>query len=229
MSQYPKIHTLWKRDPDTKKIIEGEFSKPEFESINRWLVTEKIDGMNIRIYYEFPIPVKIDRDIYWIGSVTFKGRTDKAIIPGHLMTYLTEKFTPEKMYETFVKDKENVDNMDVVLYGEGYGPKIQNGHLYRDDVSFALFDVKVGHWWLDREDVEKIAEELETPVATVIYGGASMYDLDACQDLIKEYYDRDLSFINPKAFEGIVARAYPMMLFRDGTPIMFKLKVKDYE
>jgi len=29
--------------------------------------------------------------------------------------------------------------------------------------------------------------------------------------------------------EGIVARAYPMMLFRNGTPIKFKLKVSDYK
>jgi len=29
--------------------------------------------------------------------------------------------------------------------------------------------------------------------------------------------------------EGIVARPAPLMLYRDGTPIMFKLKLKDYE
>jgi len=29
--------------------------------------------------------------------------------------------------------------------------------------------------------------------------------------------------------EGIVARAYPMFLFRDGTPVMWKLKVRDFK
>ena len=29
--------------------------------------------------------------------------------------------------------------------------------------------------------------------------------------------------------EGVVVRSYPLMLFRDGSPIMWKLKVKDYK
>jgi hypothetical protein len=29
--------------------------------------------------------------------------------------------------------------------------------------------------------------------------------------------------------EGVVVRSHPLMLFRDGSPIMFKLKVSDYE
>ena len=29
--------------------------------------------------------------------------------------------------------------------------------------------------------------------------------------------------------EGIVARAYPTMLFRNGIPIKWKLKIKDYQ
>ncbi len=29
--------------------------------------------------------------------------------------------------------------------------------------------------------------------------------------------------------EGIVARSHPLVLFRNGTPLMFKLKTKDYK
>jgi len=33
----------------------------------------------------------------------------------------------------------------------------------------------------------------------------------------------------PKIMEGIVARSTPLLLFRDGNPLMWKLKVRDYK
>ena len=78
MIEYNKIETLWKRDMDgSKKLLEGEFRNPtvEFLKDNIWQFTEKIDGTNIRIY--------------WDGhTVTFGGRTDRAQIPVFLLDYL---------------------------------------------------------------------------------------------------------------------------------------------
>ncbi len=47
--------------------MQEEYTKPEFGYIPRWLVTEKVDGMNIRIIY--------NKD-----GVRYAGRTDKAHI-----------------------------------------------------------------------------------------------------------------------------------------------------
>lgn len=229
--EYPKIHTLWKRDPITHKIIEGEYSKEEFASISKWLITEKIDGTNIRVYYVFQDPAYFPTvgTINPYGIVDFLGRTAKATIPDHLLEYLKNTFTPEKMFKTFVEGKNNVKHMCVTLYGEGYGPKIQNGHLYREDVSFILFDVKVGHWWLERSDYEKISESLNIDMVSDI--SSKLQIISNHNEIISYIKDETYKLHISKPdypFEGIIARAYPMMLFRDGTPIMFKLKVKDY-
>ena len=49
MFKYPKIETLFTRDEKFK--VTDIIRLPEFENIKKWLVTEKIDGTNIRIIY----------------------------------------------------------------------------------------------------------------------------------------------------------------------------------
>jgi hypothetical protein len=46
MNEYHKIHSIFKRDPETKRIVEGEYSLPEFEYLkdNIWEWSEKVDG-----------------------------------------------------------------------------------------------------------------------------------------------------------------------------------------
>lgn len=121
MIEYPKIETLYDRD-EKFKVIPGVLRRPEFALPRRWVVTEKIDGTNIR--------VGMTAD----GAVSFAGRTDKAQIPVHLLAYLVATFTRDRMAAAFTPETE------VVLFGESYGAKIQNGGDYRPDVGFALFD-----------------------------------------------------------------------------------------
>ena len=147
-TKYPKINTLWKRDESNRYVImPGEHSCPEFENITNWHVTEKIDGMNVRIF--------------WDGvKVRFGGRTLNAQIPTPLLNYLQDTFTDELMKSTFPEIEAG--DVQVVLYGEGYGVKIQKGGgAYRKDVAFILFDVMVGGWWLKREDVSGVALKLD--------------------------------------------------------------------
>lgn len=204
--KYPKINTIWKRDKDNKfNIIEGDFSKPEFEAIRLWDITEKIDGTNIRVMYEN-------------GGVTFGGRTDNAQIPAHLFTHLQNTFTIDKMYKVFGADT-------VTLFGEGYGPKIQKGGgLYRKDAGFILFDVVVGDWWLNRSNVEEIALNLDIKCVELI--GTMCYD-DAVNYVQSSPTSLEADQI--KTMEGIVARSNPLMLFRNGNPIMWKLKDRDFK
>ena len=50
MIKYPKIETLFERDKDTFKVTD-KIRLPEFEMIDNWLITEKIDGTNVRVIY----------------------------------------------------------------------------------------------------------------------------------------------------------------------------------
>lgn len=215
--RYPKIDTLWKRDKDNKfQIMEGHYSKDEFEAIDRWLVTEKIDGTSVRALLLY-------------NKVTIGGRNHIEGDP---------KFGMEKELVKHVKEIFNDDvilnhfpNVVMTFFGEGYGANIQKGGgLYRKDVGFILFDVVVHgedyEWWLKRDDVVDIAEKLGIPVVPEL----GVWTKDRIQRFIqnKEVCTSIVSK-EPKLMEGIIATSYPLMLFRNGKPIKFKLKVKDYE
>lgn len=205
---YPKMQSLWKRDMNNDGvIIEGSYSKDEFRNIVYWDISEKIDGTNIRIIYDSKNK-----------TLEFRGRTDKAIIPTKLLDYLNKQFKIIKFQKVF-----KGENIQVILFGEGYGGYIQHGNNYRKDISFILFDVWISGWWLKPIDVENIAIQLGIDYVPPL----GYHTIPEIINLIKS---------NPKSnlanediiIEGIVARSLPLVLFRNGNPLMFKLKVKDY-
>ena len=207
MNEYHKIQTIYKRDMATKHkpLLEGQYSLPELEYLagNKWSFTEKVDGTNIRVMLQG-------------GSITFGGKTDAAQIPAQLVTRLNEKFLPlaEKMQEAF--------GCDACLYGEGYGAKIQKGGgNYRQDQDFVLFDVKVGDWWLQRPDVEDVAQKLGLDVVPII-GDGTLHDAVATAKA------GIISTWGPFQAEGIVARPKTELKTRNGHRIITKIKCRDF-
>jgi len=219
MKTYPKIDTLFERDEDFR--ITDRIRKPEFENIKRWLITEKIDGTNIRIIY---IPD---------DKLLIRGRTDKASIPTFLLEELQKIFTIEKIRAIL----DNPVQKGLCLYGEGYGARIQKGGgNYNKGQSFRLFDVWIDGWWLEWDSIIEIAKQLniETAPTLPIFCSdiATMNRIEAIgivkrKELQSEVARKENNM--EMLAEGIVARAYPMMLFRNGTPVKWKLKVSDYK
>jgi len=118
--EYPKIETLYNRGDDGF-IIEstGRFHGircPEFLQIKHWLVTEKIDGTNIRVSLERALTHKgcgakesgvcNGTCLGWAAHVY--GRTDKAQIPTFLQAYLEKTFTLDRMRSLW-KGKKDCD------------------------------------------------------------------------------------------------------------------------
>ena len=154
MQQYHKIETLFERDEKTKKLVVGKFRNPaiEFLKDNTWVFTEKVDGTNIRVY--------------WDGhQVQFGGRTDNAQIPAHLINRLNALFGGEANAQLF---EQKFGETPVELFGEGYGIKIQNGGAYRDDVDFILFDVLIAGNYQPRESVEDLAKYFGLEVVPIL-------------------------------------------------------------
>jgi hypothetical protein len=210
MREYHKIETLFERDEKTKKLIEGKFRNPTVEYLkdNVWTFTEKVDGTNIRVY--------------WDGhDVQYGGRTDKAQIPDHLLKRLNELFggeTNAQMFEQKFGDKE------VMLFGEGYGVKIQNGNLYRDDVDFILFDVMIGENYQPRETVEEIAQCFGIDVVPIVLEGTLAEGVDYVKSNRKSLVAR-----NGAEIEGLVGRTKIETLDRTGHRNIVKIKYRDFE
>lgn len=227
---YPKIQTLWKRN-EKGIIIPGDYSKSEFRNIKWWHITEKIDGMNIRIVYKNSLDG-------WKPTLNFFGRTDRAVIPEELIHYLEAVFTIELFEYWFPSAKY------ICLFGEGYGHKIQkNGQEYTPYQEFILFDTFIDGWWLKQDTVTEIADNFEIPRVPVlgVWSRSKAEDfIDPRVSISKSQFDTFINNINdniplsiiarePKKIEGIICRSQPLMLFRNKTPVQFKLKVKDYQ
>lgn len=210
MSEYHKIHTVFKRDLQsrTKDIIEGEYSRPEFEYLanNAWTFTEKVDGTNIRV---------ILKD----GTVTFGGRTDAASIPANLVSRLNERFLTVSARQKFAAAFPD----GAVLYGEGYGPKIQKGGgLYRKDQDFVLFDIRVGRWWLLRPAVEDVAKCLGIDIVPIVGEGT-------IKDAVEKVRGGLTSAWGNFQAEGLVLRPKTELLTRGGDRIITKIKGRDFK
>lgn len=208
MREYHKIETLFERDIEgSKKLIEGKFRNEAVEYLKNceWVFTEKIDGTNIRVY--------------WDGhKVTFGGRTDRSQIPAPLVNYLNSAFGGVENEELF---EQTFGEKEVILFGEGYGKGIQKGGLYRSDVSFILFDVMVGDMWLKRESVEDIAQTFSIEVVPIVGVGT----IAQAVEFVKS---RPMSTIGTAPMEGVVARPRVEINDRTGRRMIVKIKAVDF-
>jgi len=216
MTQYHKIQTVFLRNPEDKfkTLLHGEFTLPEFEYLknNIWTFTEKVDGTNIRILYNCE-----DDAECLVPGFEIRGKTDKADIPELLEKSLDNTFLPlnNKFSELF-------GDTGVCLYGEGYGGYIQKGGRYRPDCSFVLFDIKIGHWWLKRGDIEDVAKKLGIDVVPIVGEGTLLDMVNKVSIGFKSAWNDNLMA------EGIVARPKIELFDRGGRRIITKLKHKDF-
>lgn len=209
MIEYNKIETIFNRDIEgTKRLIEGSFRNPTVEFLKdmSWQFTEKIDGTNIRIC--------------WDGhKVSIGGRTERANIPAHLMNRLLELFVTNEAEELF---EQKFGEREVILFGEGYGPKIQKcGGLYRDDVDFILFDVMIGGNYQSRDAVESIAKTFGIDAVPVLFEGPLLMGVDYVKL-------KPMSTIGTAPMEGVVARPKVELKDRCGNRVIVKIKARDF-
>lgn len=207
MREYQKIPGPFKREtegPNRNKVIEGVFVSPEFEYLDdvAWIWTEKVDGTNVRVHWDSHKP-------------RFGGRTDNAQMPTKLLDVLTETFTEELLEQVF-------GPTEVTLYGEGFGAGIQSGGVYRPDIGFALFDVRIGDWWLKREDIVDIAEKLGIEVVPCL----AVTTIESAVGMVQER--RLKSKWGGGPIEGLVGVTQHGLLNRAGERIVVKIKAKDF-
>lgn len=211
MVEYTKIETPFERDMDgSKKLIEGKYRNEAVYYLkdSQWICTEKIDGTNI--------------GVLWDGHrVSYQGRTERAQIPAHLTNKLIQLFGGDVNEELF---EQKFGDMPVILFGEGYGVKIQNGGNYRPDVSFILFDVYLPeqNLWLKRDAIEDIAKAFNVDVVPIVMRGT----IEEAVEFVKT---KPKSTIGTANMEGLVCKPEVDLLDRMGRRVMVKIKVKDFD
>jgi len=209
--EYCKINTIWKRDENGKVII-GDWSRPESQFLADlpWLWTEKIDGTNIRLHQESAGV-----------EVTVGGRTDNAQLPPKLVENMDNAGYLDISKWTKLSDKAG--GAPITVYGEGYGAGIQKGGQYREDKDFIVFDVRVGKWWLQHENVCEVADTLGLSVVPYI----GMFSPKVAWHRIST---GDYSSAWPGAkLEGFVGKPLVDLMDRKGDRVIMKVKVKDWE
>lgn len=209
MEKYHKIQTVWFRNPKTKykTLLNSCWARPEFEYLKdaQWVFTEKVDGTNIRVYWD-----------HVAKHVTLAGRTDRAQIPSFLLTKLQELFPVDLFVETYPETS-------MCLYGEGYGAKIQKGggNYIPGGVSFILFDVMVNNCWLERDDVNIMANRLRINSVPIVGIGTLLQAIE----VVRNGYISRLRNTPP---EGLVLRPETELCNRRGERIITKIKLKDF-
>lgn len=194
---------------------------PEFAIPKTWVVSEKVDGTNVRVIFKWGRK--------GVTNLLFRGKTDDAQLHPVLLKRLQELFTHEKLAAVFP------DASEVILFGEGYGEKVNGIKGYGVEAEFILFDVvvknedeersfKVPYWWLERKNVKDIAQKLGVKVVPEWDTRCAIDDASHLLRLAPK------SIIAGEAIpvEGFVCRTEPMLLMRDGTPLMWKLKMRDF-
>lgn len=209
MKEYNKIENIFERGTTGKKeLIMWKFNSETVEYLanNTWIFTEKIDGTNIRIY--------------WDGyKIRFGGRADTSQIPSHLVNKLNEMFMNTETEELF---EQKFGKKEVILFGEGYGAKIQNGSQYRSDVGFILFDVMIGENYQSRRTVEEIAHYFNLEIVPIVLTGT-------IRNAITFVSSQPESTIGTAKMEGVVGKPEIELNDRTGKRVIVKIKARDFE
>lgn len=227
-----KIKNLFPRvKPDNKFIDTSQYSDPIFGMVKNWVVTEKIDGMNIRVHAN-------QNGDFLIGGKTentdFNGNNDLLENIEKLLVD-QEPDTDDQPESAFILDTLSdlgYGGYNVTLFGEGYGPGIQGGDYYRDDKGFILYDARFSKddgrsFYAPFEDVKAIGEALNIPVVRSFeLQDANMIYL-WMRETVSEYWETEFEEGDGYECEGIVA--YPALPLYDsfGERVVFKLKCKD--
>lgn len=217
---YGKIDTLFDRD-DKFRVDTTRVRRPAFAAIDHWLVTEKVDGTNMRIEFVRP------RGGATVAQIL--GKTDNASIPPMLLAHCTA--LAQRIIPTVTETMADHDLTTYTLYGEGYGAKIQKGGgRYRDDQGFILFDIGVASGrFLSDQVVTDTAAKLDIPRVPLLQGGDPM-STDEIVRLVRGGFASDAADVFDPDFaaEGVVARPAEPLYDNRGARIIWKLKQRDF-
>jgi len=214
-TKYDKFSSPFKKDDNFFNKEELSQKLPK----GKWILTEKIDGTNIRIILEKP-----------------KENGSRCIFIGSRKLILNNKDKGSKQYLDCITDvnlnkiKEYFKdiNSTVVIYGEGYGAGVQKGGIYSSKKNFRVFDIRIGNAYQDFNYIEKVCIDNQLNIVPV-FGISEFIDYDCC---IRNLNNFDTTLIEEGSGgkpEGLVYKFEPVLLNKYGERLIFKVKFKDFK
>lgn len=207
----PKLKTLYRRD-DKFKVIPGEYTDQRFALIDRWIVTEKMDGTSIVLRWnahDFP---------------EFGGRTAKSHFSDDRTEFLQVQLYSAQQEAMAIIDEFDLDSLSV--YAEMIGPGIQSGGRYTDEYELRVFDMRVNDYWLDFDRVVNNCERLGMTHVPVLNNYFPLSTPDIVE-IVRDGFSASAQDPSYKA-EGVVARTNPLLYDNKGDRVMWKLKHSDF-
>jgi hypothetical protein len=122
-----------------------------------------------------------------------------------------------------------MDRPEITIYGEAYGGKEQGmSHTYGKELKFIVFDIKIGHSWLNVPAAEKLANDLELEFVSYEKVPTTIEALDAQRDLPSVQAVRN-GILEPKKREGVVLRPLIELKKNNGERIIAKHKAAEFQ
>lgn len=134
-------------------------------------------------------------------------------------------FDKEKLAKLF---EESFLNMDVTVYGEVYGGKMQKmSHTYGPNLKFIVFDVYINDCWLSVPRAENIAHRLEQEFVHYVEIDTTIEAMDDQKNADSVQAIRNGMGPGHKR-EGIVLRPLIEVTMNNGERVISKYKVEDF-
>jgi hypothetical protein len=242
--EYPKTYNLLVRNEETHKCVPGTRSAPAFAQVDSWLVTEKIDGTNIRLI--------LDWGCCGYALYECRGRSDAATLPKNFEEEALRGLNANDLLYALsvIEPDAEPGSLAMIVYGEGYGPGIQKGGgLYAARKSMRVFDVRTfritegsesdldgqdrpvkrlgSGLWRTWDDVCAVAHALGLDTAPVLGEKLTTAQVES---FMPAWTTSVVSFNDgggAAPCEGVVARTDPYLYDFRGNRVSFKLKYKD--
>lgn len=209
MREYTKIANIFEFDEAYRTVL-GLNPVCKLLKDIQWIGTEKVDGTNVRIYWD-------GYDIQIAGR-----KNGKSKLPDHLVTYLESIFKTKEMEYVF---EQIFGEKEAYLFGEGFGYKVQaDGDKYVDsnEVDFILFDVNIDGWDLDKTKVKDIATRLNLKCVPIVFTGT----LDEAIEFVKQHNMSTLGK-GEHEMEGLVLEPTIQLYTKDKKPVKYKCRYND--
>jgi len=213
-TKYKKYKSPFVKDGNYKNTKELSQLLPR----GTWIVTEKIDGTNIRIILD---QQKEDgsRD-YYIGSrkliLNNEDKNSKQFLD------CIKDVNINKLIDYFKDIKHTI-----TIYGEGYGAGVQTGHIYSQDKNYRVFDIKIGDVYQDWTYVCKVCVDNQLNIVPLL-GNSKELSYDKCVGLLNTFHNTLIQEGIGGTPEGVVYKFEPVLLDKYGERLIFKVKFKDF-